>query len=109
MQGSVVLMETFREDTHPDKDLPRVRFRLILARKARYYLVNIILPSLFVLSIALTGKYQRLIPGTLVKRLHCQIAHSKGIDVGLIKVSPFHVVGRKCLVESTKYGSLTRR
>ena len=46
-------VENFTEDTHEGKSFPRVKFCVFLSRKFRYYLINIILPALFVIAISL--------------------------------------------------------
>ena len=46
-------LEYFYEDTHPGKPFPRALFSIFLTRKFRYYIINIMTPALFVISISL--------------------------------------------------------
>ena len=50
---SEVITNTYKEDTHPGKQFPRVQFRLYLHRKPLYYFINIVTPCMFCIIISI--------------------------------------------------------
>lgn len=51
--GHAVTVNVTTYETDPDEQYPQVKFTLHLERKPRYYLVNILVPCIFITSIAL--------------------------------------------------------
>ena len=54
MDHTSAAIEYFSEDTHPDKYFPRALFSIYITRKVEYYLINIVTPAFFIITISLT-------------------------------------------------------